>query len=382
MQYSKYLNDGIKALKKRDFLEAIHNLEKCIQIDKNNPLGYYYLGLSYIFRELYDDAYTFILKAYQLNDSDADTINALAFLNLKFGNIKEAINYWLDILDMDPNNYIAKINLNKLKNAKNPNRLILIAKPQDFINFHLKGEYFNYKLPLKFNIKPFLRKNYLLIIILLLISFGIIFVILSPQKIKRNYFLTKKIKFFSHRKKLNNITFPDINDDYIIDKNIKKSILKLKPYEIKKIFLKTKNLIKNKEYNKAIININKILHSNTSVVVKERFQILKTFIPEVESFTIKNNIPYSTLMNLPLLYQDVQVVWKGKIEDLIIDDKKNKTTFNLIVKEKNNSVGMAKIFFNKLLVNLTNTQNAIVSGKFLKLDNKTRTPVIKGIGIK
>ena len=111
MQSEKYLHNAIKLLKRKDFLEAIHNLEEYIIEKPDSYLGHYYLGLTYIFRELYDEAYEHISKANNLKENDANTINALAYLNLKFSNVDEAINYWLDILDNDKKNYLAKRNL-------------------------------------------------------------------------------------------------------------------------------------------------------------------------------------------------------------------------------------------------------------------------------
>ncbi len=173
-----------------------------------------------------------------------------------------------------------------------------------------------------------------------------------------------------------------MKEDYVIDKNIKKSIFTLKPGEVKNIFHNTKKFIKAQYFNKATISINKVLHSNAGMIIKERFKILKSFISSLETFKLKDNIHYSTLMNLPLLYEDIQVVWKGKIEDISIDEDAQTSMFNIFVKENKKTIGMAKIVFKKILTNLTNGKEVILSGKFLKIDEKTRNPIIEGIGIK
>ncbi len=148
MHIEKKLHNGIKSLKKKDYLEAIHNLEEYIAHNNTNYLAYYYLGLAYIFRELYDEAYTHISKAYQLNKNDTNIINAIAFLNLKLNNIDEAINFWLDILDVDKNNHTARRNLNKVKKSNNSERLVSTASPDEFISFKLKKDLnLNLKIP-------------------------------------------------------------------------------------------------------------------------------------------------------------------------------------------------------------------------------------------
>lgn len=374
MQSEKYLHNGIKSLKKKDFLEAINNLEEYISYNDTNYLGYYYLGLAYIFRELYDEAYKYILKAYELNEYDFNTINTLAFLNLKFNNVDEAVNYWLDILDIDKKNHIAKRNLEKVKKCSNIDKLVSSVYPDEFINFKVKK---NIRLNIRF---PKFRLKYLKICIPVIIAAGITLLIYKLIVTRDNI----KIKKFDipSKKNFQSVDLPDMEKDYIIDKNIKKSIFNLKPGEIKKLFYNTKKFIQRQSYNKAIININKILHSNAGIIIKERFKILKSFTRTRETFQLKDNISYSTLMNLPLLYEDIQVVWKGKIEDIKSDEDTQTTMFNLFVKENKQSIGMAKVIFQKMFTNLTNGKKAVISGKFLKLDEKSRRPVIEGIGMK
>jgi tetratricopeptide (TPR) repeat protein len=374
MQSEKYLHSAIKLLKRKDFLEAIHNLEEYIIENPDNYLGHYYMGLAYIFRELYDEAYEHINKANSLTENDANTTNALAFLNLKYNNVDEAINYWLDILDFDKKNYLARRNLDKVKKAKNVDRLIKNASPLEFINFKVRTP-LNFKLPKI----PGINSKVLKISSITIISIGIIallFIYLPKTK-----FLTQRKTKQLNVKKLEALNLPDIEKDYIIDKDIKKSVYNVKPEEIKKLFTATKVFIKNKEYNKATVNINKVLHSNAGILIKERFKILKSFIVTRETFQLKDNIEFSTLMNLPLIYEDTQVVWEGKIEDIDIDKKAQLSRFNLFVKEDNDSIGIARIVFNKLFTSLTNGKNIRISGTFIKIDEKNRYPLIEGVGL-
>jgi len=386
MHFEKYLHNGIKLLKKKDFLEAIQNLEEYISHNNTNYLAYYYLALSYMFRELYDEAYKYMSQAHKLNEVDINTINGLAFLNLKFNNIDEAINYWLDIMDIDAKNYIAKRNLEKIKSSNNLEKLSASAKPDEFINFRLKKT-----LSLKFpkislprtpmTIRSFPVKKMNLRKISLGVLIVMVLVLVYVLIIRQNKITIRKFNIPS-RKELSSFNLPDIEDDYMIDRNVKKSIFKLKPEGIKNMFYQTKVLIQKKRQNEALVNINKILHSNAGIVIKERFKILKTFIQPRNTFNIKDNISYSILMNLPVLYEDAQVVWQGKIEDLEIDEDAQITVFNFFTRENKQTVGMAKVIFNKIYSNLVNGQKATVSGKFIKIDDKSRNPIIEGIGLK
>ena len=385
MHFEKYLHNGIKLLKRNDFLEAINNLEEYIAHNDSNYMGYYYLGLAYIFRELYDEAHKYISKAHQLNETDINTINALAFLNLKYNNVDEAINYWLDILDIDKKNYIAKRNLEKVKKSSNLDKLSSSASFEEFISFKLKKSInLGLKLPgLKFPgfLKiPSLKSGFLRISILIIIS-AFVLILTYKYTLNRHEIRIKKFNIPSKRN-LQALQLPDLEKDYIIDNNIKKSIFNLKPEGVKTLFYKTKVLIQKQHYNDAVININKVLHSNAGIIIKERFQILKSFIQTRNTFKLKDNISYSTLMNLPVLYEGIQVVWEGKAEDIKIDEDTQTTIFNLFVKEEEQTAGMVRVVFKKILNNLINGQKTKISGKFLKIDEKNRCPIIEGIGIK
>lgn len=376
MMDDKYLHNAIKLLKKRDFLEAINNLEEYIANDNSNYLAYYFLGLAYIFRELYDEAYKYISKAYKLNDNDINTINTLAFLNLKYNNVDEAINYWLDILDIDKKNYIAKRNLEKVKKSKNIQKLVNAAKPDEFVTFKIKKS-----LDLPFSMPSFshiINPKYVIAgMILIAVFFIIIYIInIKPSSTKKERLSQKQLQT------LNNMNLPNLENDYLIDNNISKSPFNLKPEEIKQLFYQTKKLIARQYFNQATININKVLHSNAHFIVKEKFQILKQFLGYHSSFKIKDNVNYNTLINLPLLYEEVQVIWQGKIEDIELSEEENSTTFNLFIKQEGQSIGMAKVYFNRLFNNLNNGNEVIISGRFIKIDKQNRNPIIEGIGVK
>ncbi len=372
----KYLHNGIKLLKKRDFLEAINNFEEYIVSDNTNYIGFYYLGLAYIFRELYDEAYKYILKAYKLNENDVNTINTLAFLNLKYNNVDEAINYWLDVLDIDKKNYIVRRNLDKVKKCKNIQKLVNSASPDDFVTFKTKK---SMDLPFKIPLLETFKINYIWLSVFIIITAGVVF-FLFRYNIQNNNAVHLPLEI--NIKNLSNITLPDIEGDYIIDKSIKKSIFNLKADEIQILFYETKKHIQKQYFNKATININKILHSNAGIIIKKKFKILKHFIIPRQTFKLQDNISYSTLMNLPLLYEDIQIVWEGKMEDIELDEEEPLIVFNFFVKEKEQSIGVAKVFFKKLFTNLVNGKNVIISGKFIQIDKKSRSPIIEGISLK
>jgi len=378
MKFQKYFDEGFKSLKRGDYLNAISNFEECLTYDRNDYLVYYYLGLAYIYRQNYEDAYKFLAKAHKLNSEDTSVINAIAFLNLKDGNIQEAINYWLDALDIEPKNVSIKRNLERVRKSKDVKKLAETAKAEDFIGFKIRK-----RIYLKLSLYPFIRKNIKYIatgVIPVLIIGYLLF--LRPAGNKKIVKPNISFKGEFNIKSLKEVKLPDIKDDYIIDKNIKKSLFKFTKSDAQFMFSRCKKYIKEKKYNLATVIINKILHSNLSFIIKEKFSILKKFIPEINKFSIKDNIAYSELMNFPAIYEDIQVIWKGKVEDIELDEENNITEFKIIVKESGSAVGVANVYFNQILPVLREGVNIELLGRFEGIKEGTRYPVIRGISIK
>ncbi len=378
MKFQKYFDEGFKSLKRGDYLNAISNFEECLTYDRNDYLVYYYLGLAYIYRQNYEDAYKFLAKAHKLNSEDTSVINAIAFLNLKDGNIQEAINYWLDALDIEPKNVSIKRNLERVRKSKDVKKLAETAKAEDFIGFKIRK-----RIYLKLSLYPFIRKNIKYIatgVIPVLIIGYLLF--LRPAGNKKIVKPNISFKGEFNIKSLKEVKLPDIKDDYIIDKNIKKSLFKFTKSDAQFMFSRCKKYIKEKKYNLATVIINKILHSNLNFIIKEKFIILKKFIPEINKFSIKDNIAYSELMNFPAIYEDIQVIWKGKVEDIELDEENNITEFKIIVKESGSAVGVANVYFNQILPVLREGVNIELLGRFEGIKEGTRYPVIRGISIK
>lgn len=378
MKFQKYFDEGFKSLKRGDYLNAISNFEECLTYDRNDYLVYYYLGLAYIYRKNYEDAYKFLAKAHKLNSEDTSVINAIAFLNLKDGNIQEAINYWLDALDIEPKNVSIKRNLERVRKSKDVKKLAETAKAEDFIGFKIRK-----RIYLKLSLYPFIRKNikYIAIGVIPVLIIGYL-LFLRPSGNKKIVKPNISFKGEFNIKSLKEVKLPDIKDDYIIDKNIKKSLFKFTKSDAQFMFSRCKKYIKEKKYNLATVIINKILHSNLNFIIKEKFSILKKFIPEINKFSIKDNIAYSELMNFPAIYEDIQIIWKGKVEDIELDEENNITEFKLIVKESESAVGVAKVYFNQILPVLREGVNIELLGRFEGIKEGTRYPVIRGISIK
>ncbi|MBN1897441.1 MAG: hypothetical protein JW827_01585 [Spirochaetes bacterium] len=382
MKFQKHFDIALKSLKKGDYLNAITNFEECLTLDRSDYLVYYYMGITYIFRKDNDTAYKFIQKAYKLNPEDVSVLGAMGFLNLKEKNIQEAINYWLDALDLDPKNITIKRNLERVRKASDVNKFADMAHPENFIGLKTRRplqmpSWIFLKFPLdlkKLSMKYKLAGAGIAVALVL-------FFVLEPVFHRDTSFTYKMDEPVKVEGSLKDVELPDIEDDYIQDKSVKKSLFKFSKNDAEYLFSRCKNYIQEKKYNSAIIIINKILHSDLHFIIKEKFKILKQFVPDLNEFKVKDNITYSEIMNFPSIHEDVQVIWRGKVDDVLFDEDQNITQFKLIIKEDDNTVGVSQIFFKQILPAIKEDITILLLGRFEGLYEGSRLPLVEGKSI-
>jgi hypothetical protein len=81
----------------------------------------------------------------------------------------------------------------------------------------------------------------------------------------------------------------------------------------------------------AKINLNRILESNASEGLKTRARTLRTFmeVPGFDNFKRGDNVSFDEVEQDPPLYRDVYVIWRGTAANIEIDG--NTTVFDLMV---------------------------------------------------
>jgi tetratricopeptide (TPR) repeat protein len=81
----------------------------------------------------------------------------------------------------------------------------------------------------------------------------------------------------------------------------------------------------------AKINLNHILESNASGALKNKSRILLTFmeVPGFDTFRQGDNVPYHDVVQDPVLYRDVHVIWRGMATNVTTGE--NSTAFDFLV---------------------------------------------------
>ena len=94
---------------KQAFLEAL----KCG--GDTNSDTYNELSLCYVQERDFNEAKKCLMKAFEMEPESTKIISNLGYLSLKEGNTAEAQKYFSTVLEIDPNDKIAQIELSKLE---------------------------------------------------------------------------------------------------------------------------------------------------------------------------------------------------------------------------------------------------------------------------
>jgi tetratricopeptide (TPR) repeat protein len=296
-----------KLFRKHRFEELINLLEPQVFRFRESFRFYYLLGFSCLQVGDYGSAYTYLKRGHDLNNSDVDTLLGLAAVHLKRQETSESLQLWLEVLEKDGKNSFALKGMKLLKKH---------SEPEFIVDYIESGKISRlYPQPAK-PIPPFLIP---LLLILLIIGSAVTFLNpLSPFSL-----LPEKV--------VNTLPVPPLSD---IQGELIESPKSDDPYsytteEIESIFKRIETYFHQERDNLVRREINRIALSNASLPVREKAQLISSYLKEPSFSRFKDNFTYSQVMQEPELYSGCYVIWKGAVGNLSYGEKE--ITFDLLI---------------------------------------------------
>jgi len=330
-----------KNYKKVLSLTAFDELDKNIKIN-SQQLRYQAYSSNYTKNYRHAKMCLELLEEYhKMNDKD---YNLLACLHARHNDKDKAISYWCMALEKNKYNKRAKKALDYIREK---GREINLIEDDFFDNIFPKQPFY---FPLKY-----LFVIFLFIIIAALLSFGAYF--------GYNYY-KNNLKYISNEKydKINDIKLPDYNPNLLDSPKEKNKKYSYNENEIKAKYNKIRKYILNNDAVNAQIEINQIKLSNASLAVKNKISIFENFIDEPDPVKFKNLISYDDFIKEKILYNNVYILWEGRIVNLSINEERIK--FDLVI--GNNDAGTIKGII------------PVIFKKYIKLQNNE---IVKIFGI-
>ncbi len=348
---------GLKYYRKKQFIQAVSYLEKALRLNKDDYELYLFLGYASVFTEDMEGARRYFRRGLLVNEDNADLLKGLAYVYLKHERIEDAINLWGEVLEKNPGDRFAKKAIEWLRESDDVEKFIEEARPKRF---------FSARPPFLVKIKPYIVG----------ISISLFIVIICVVFYATPLYKKTLERFYPEVASLNKITFPDSGP--VIQDSAENALYSFSEKDIETSFVRIKKDIYKSKINTAIISLNKVMLSNASPLVKERFDILYKFIEPPDPLSMDYNPRYFEIMKEPAAFAGVYILWTGRIANLELNKKS--AQFNLLVNYENEDTidGIAHITIHGTYY-IENKQKVEIFGSFDGFDKETGKLIISGI---
>lgn len=297
----------------------------------------------------------------ETNPEDFEVLNALGYIQIMKENKTASLNYLLDAEYYAPEEFKSRIkkNLSLLSEFSDISTLKSVIKPKDFLILSLPKISKLEKIKLKLSsiqLPKFTLKNILIIttgLIIMVSMYILISQLLSILEYNKNKNIVSQ-----------NIARVDIDSNTKLTepRPILTNEITLSEKEILSLFNELKVLLsKNRSSNRARFIANYLLNSNASTQVKNRVEVLKTFMEEPE-IDLDWQPLYEEINSKPIIYDGVYVIWKGKVVNVIKEGNTAEFTFVIQGKDESAIRGFIKARMNNFLDGYTG-QTITVLGK-------------------
>ena len=300
----KGLGEARKLFRARKFPDVIRLLEPEVFRYRESFDYFWLLGLSCLHTGDLGGAFSYISRAHQLQHDDVGALLGIAAIHFRRAENESAIKRWLEVLELQPSNAVARRGLDLLRRGLPQDKL------QEFID---SGRMRTLYPPLP----PRRSAATILVIVLgVMIVAGLGYLgyrVTRTQPVERPGVSGIEIPSDLPRLVDTGTNFP----------------FTLTEKEVRQVFQKARKLLLDYRDNLATVEINRLLLSNATLPIKERARMLKGFVTQPTFDTLRDGFPYSRVSIQPSLYDGCSVSWRGKVANL--KTGKDAMSFDLLV---------------------------------------------------
>lgn len=283
-------------LKRRKFAEVITLLESRTELYENDFDYYITLATACLYVGDAGNAAAYYGRAREIKLMDTTLLLGQAAIFLRRGDTDRAVQYYLDILNNDPQNETA---LAAMEFIRTSGDYTTICKWVD------SGKIEKFYPPLGVN--PDVVRNSILIGLLAgaLISVCIVFwpkprhTSIGPRANLEKLELSSSEQRNAQEKDLSGT-----NVQYLMDNDA-----------ITKSYEDAMQYFQDHRDNAAQVELNRLMNSNASFAVKQKATLLMSYLAEPTFDTLLDNYTYAQVAADPTLYLDCWVVWSGRISN-------------------------------------------------------------------
>lgn len=266
---------------------------------RENPDYFELLGLSCLYTGDYAGAHSYLRRAEQMDPERTRVLNALAAVALRRRQTDEALRLWLNVLDHDPKNRLARRGLALLRETEDLGELVELFEDG-------KAKRFIPKEP--WTVPP------LFWALLLLVAVTALAIVAAPPLLE-----WIEAERTEQRDGAELVAAPA--EDNRLDTQGDFRII-LTEDELITTLRRAREYFNEYRDNMAQREVNRILVSNASQAIRERARLLENYLREPDFTSFRDNFTYNEVARDPWLYRETYVRWKGTVSNLEFTDER------------------------------------------------------------
>ena len=311
MKADPILNKAVNLAKKHYYEEAL----KLLKDEEDNYYGsfkfYYLYAVISLYSGSFAEAHEYFNLARKIKIKNINTMLGQAVLYLRRLNTGQAVEYYLNVQEMDPKNKIAKKALAIIRKYSVSEAL------SDWISFERLKKLFPAIPSAGIEAKKIAN-----IALVSCAAFIIVYGILAIANVLPNPFRAKSqrpvTEFILTSQERNNPVQIDGFYRYVLTRD-----------EAINLYDNALNLFMSYRDEAAKININRILESNASEGLKNRARLIldNMDVPGFDTFNRRDNPSITEVKNEPIIFRDVHIIWRGMATNVEITDEYTRFDF-------------------------------------------------------
>ncbi len=312
-------------LRRRRFSDAVRVLNDAREFYENSFDYHYTLGTAYLYIGDSGNAAFNYERARKIKVNDSKLLMGQAAIFLRRGDVERAVQYYLEILENEPENKYAKAALEFVRRHGDYETICRWADDGRLMKYY-----------------PALGINYVLCTkAFAALCIGVLFGSLIA------YRLTYSPVAKGPRADLTSLALTSDEASELKERDMSGGVYHyiLSDREIKKAYEDSASLFQQYRDNAAQREVNLILNSNASVAVKQKARILMGYFSEPTFDSLKDNFTYREVSSDLLRYIDCWVDWSGRVSSVVTEG--NSQSFDLLVgyADMKNLEGIVKVYF-------------------------------------
>jgi tetratricopeptide (TPR) repeat protein len=379
-----YIHEAYRSFKKKNYENAVIILEKGYSSGDTTPYSLFLLAVSLIYSNNFSKAGVILEHLQRIEPLYEPFIQLKSFLSLKSaGSREEAMHIYVAALEKLPADFVLRKALRNLEDTKDFTSFQRNVKLHELVEVPVPGKKNSQRRSgshKKSFIKSGKKFSFFWIIFVSLGLLTIFFFAISPL-----YFSSFVKSFEVNQKTVNKSDISgkvDMIDLGGAGYGIVDRISSTKTPEfytsgdlVISEFNEARRLLKQGEFNKGVIILNRILNSNASFMVKEKCEFLIKYVMDSDERT-HEEVDIASLNSKPYLYRGSSVLLKGKIANL--KQVKGGNSFTLMVGYDGSSFNGITLVFDPGNTSVDNGEIVEVKGLFITGLGKGNVPYISG----